>query len=94
VFAVSSVWYAALTAVEVSVLGPAALDRPHRRASARSRSFSPATKSSFGSRGMPRKEIHRMWLDDPVNSTLLEPWLPLFDGPLHRAPEILSWEIG
>jgi hypothetical protein len=40
------------------------------------------------------EESHRMWLDDPVNSTLLEPWLPLFDGPLHRAPEIVSWEIG
>jgi hypothetical protein len=26
-------------------------------------------------------------LDDPVMSTALAPWLPLFDGPLHRAYE-------
>ena len=39
-------------------------------------------------------ESFRMWLDDPVDSTLLEPWLPLFDGPLHRAPEIAAWDLG
>jgi hypothetical protein len=33
-----------------------------------------------------------MALDDPVMSTALEPWLPLFDGPLHRAYEARSWE--
>lgn len=31
-------------------------------------------------------------LDDPVMSTALAPWLPLFDGPLHRAYEARSWE--
>ncbi len=31
-------------------------------------------------------------LDDPVTSTALAPWLPLFDGPLHRAYETRSWE--
>jgi hypothetical protein len=31
-------------------------------------------------------------LDDPVISTALAPWLPLFDGPLHRAYEARSWE--
>jgi hypothetical protein len=35
----------------------------------------------------------RMWLDDPVRSTMLEPWLPLFDGPLHRAAELAHWEM-
>ena len=44
--------------------------------------------------GESPEESYRMWLDDPVNATLLEPWLPLFDGPLHRAPEIASWELG
>lgn len=39
------------------------------------------------------EESHRMWLDDPVHSTTLEPWLALFDGPLHRAPELVSWEL-
>jgi hypothetical protein len=31
-------------------------------------------------------------LDDPVMSTALAPWLPLFEGPLHRAYETRSWE--
>ncbi len=29
----------------------------------------------------------RAILDDPARSTAIGPWLPLFDGPLHRAPE-------
>ena len=29
---------------------------------------------------------------DPVMSTALAPWLPLFDGPRHRAYEARSWE--
>jgi hypothetical protein len=37
---------------------------------------------------------YREWLDDPVESTMLEPWLPLFKGPLHRAPEVAHWELG
>lgn len=31
-------------------------------------------------------------LNDPVSSTTLSPWLPLFDGPLHRASEVYVWE--
>jgi hypothetical protein len=31
-------------------------------------------------------------LDDPVMSTGLAPWLPLFEGPLHRAYQALSQE--
>jgi hypothetical protein len=31
-------------------------------------------------------------LDDPVMSTALASWLPLFDGPLHRAYEAHSRE--
>jgi len=27
-------------------------------------------------------------LDDPVRATEISPWLPLFDGPLHRAAEV------
>jgi hypothetical protein len=34
----------------------------------------------------------RAILDDPVRSTPLDSWLPLFDGPLHRAPEVYFWE--
>jgi hypothetical protein len=31
-------------------------------------------------------------LNDPVSSTGISPWLPLFDGPLHSAPEMYYWE--
>jgi hypothetical protein len=30
-------------------------------------------------------------LDDPVRATEIGPWLPLFDGPLHRAEEVYHW---
>jgi hypothetical protein len=30
-------------------------------------------------------------LDDPVRGTEIAPWLPLFDGPLHRADEVYHW---
>lgn len=33
-------------------------------------------------------------LNDPVRSTMLGPWIPLFDGPLHFAPEAFYWERG
>jgi hypothetical protein len=31
-------------------------------------------------------------LEDPVRSTALAPWLPLFEGPLHRAYEARTGE--
>ena len=33
----------------------------------------------------------RRILDNPALATELSPWLPLFDGPLHRAPEVHYW---
>jgi hypothetical protein len=30
-------------------------------------------------------------LDDPVRATEISSWLPLFDGPLHRAEEVYYW---
>jgi hypothetical protein len=33
-------------------------------------------------------------LDDPVRATEISPWLPLFDGPLHRADEVYHWSAG
>ena len=30
-------------------------------------------------------------LNDPVRGTEISPWLPLFDGPLHRAAEVYHW---
>jgi hypothetical protein len=43
--------------------------------------------------GADAAEIARGILDVPVRSTVITPWLPLFDGPLHRAHEEYSWGI-
>lgn len=32
--------------------------------------------------------------NDPVRSTVVGHWLPLFDGPLHAASEAYYWERG
>ena len=37
-------------------------------------------------------ESIRAILNDPVASTLISPWLALFDGPLHGAREVFAWE--
>jgi hypothetical protein len=42
--------------------------------------------------GADAPETAREILDDPVRSTVITPWLPLFDGPLHRAYVARSWE--
>jgi hypothetical protein len=34
----------------------------------------------------------RRILNDPVRSTEIGHWIPLFDGPLHAAPESYYWE--
>ena len=43
--------------------------------------------------GESPEESFRTFLDDPVDSTMLAPWLPLFEGPLHRAPELAHWDL-
>ena len=42
--------------------------------------------------GQNVEESVRAILNDPVESSALGPWLPLFEGPLHRAWEAHSWE--
>ena len=37
-------------------------------------------------------ESMRAILNDPARSTAIEPWLPLFDGPLEGAREAYFWE--
>ena len=37
--------------------------------------------------------VHEL-VNDPVRSTMLGPWLPLFDGPLHLAREAYFLEHG
>ena len=41
--------------------------------------------------GADAAQAARAVLDDPVRSTVITPWLPLFDGPLHRVHEAYSW---
>jgi hypothetical protein len=36
----------------------------------------------------------RELVNDPVRSTMLSPWLPLFDGPLHLAREAYFLDHG
>jgi hypothetical protein len=40
------------------------------------------------------ESIVRRILTDPVQSTAISPWLPLFDGPLHRTEEAYYWRCG
>ena len=42
--------------------------------------------------GRDTDESIRAILNDPVSSTSISPWLPLFDGPLHWAREVYFWE--
>jgi hypothetical protein len=37
-------------------------------------------------------ESVRAIFNDPVASTVISPWLALFDGPLHGAREVFAWE--
>ena len=46
----------------------------------------------FGGKGA--HEAVRALFNDPVRSTVIGRWLPLFDGPLHQAEEAYSWSQG
>lgn len=54
--------------------------------------FLSETEVVFLLEGENATEAARTVLDDPVESTVITPWLPLFDGPLHRARQAYSWE--
>jgi hypothetical protein len=54
--------------------------------------FLSASEVVFLFEGQGARESVLATLDDPVMSTALAPWLPLFDGPLHRAYEARSSE--
>jgi len=49
------------------------------------------TEVVFLLEGANADESFRAILDDPVESTRIAPWLPLFDGPLHAVREAYSW---
>jgi hypothetical protein len=42
--------------------------------------------------GEDSAESLRAKFNDPVLSTAISHWLPLFDGPLHNAAEAYFWE--
>jgi len=54
--------------------------------------FLSETEVIFLFEGKGAHEAVRALFNDPVRSTLIGHWLPLFDGPLHQAPEAYSWE--
>ncbi len=48
----------------------------------------------FFCEGPDADQVVRRIMNDPVRSTFLGHWLPLFDGPLHAAREAYYWERG
>jgi hypothetical protein len=54
--------------------------------------FLSETEVIFLFEGNGAHEAVRALFNDPVRSTLIGHWLPLFDGPLHQAPEAYFWE--
>jgi hypothetical protein len=54
--------------------------------------FLSETEVVFLFEGNGAHEAVRALFNDPIRSTLISHWLPLFDGPLHQAPEAYFWE--
>jgi len=54
--------------------------------------FVSPTEVAFVFEGEDVEQHVREWFDDPVLSTPISHWLPLFDGPLHAAREVRVWE--
>jgi hypothetical protein len=69
-----------------------AADAPEAPGASRRSIYLSPSEVVFVIEGEDPESVVREWFDDPVRSTALGPWLPLFDGPLHRAPEISTWE--
>jgi hypothetical protein len=53
--------------------------------------FLSETEVIFLFEGQGAPEAVRALFNDPARSTLVGHWLPLFDGPLHRAAEAYFW---
>jgi hypothetical protein len=54
--------------------------------------FLTETEIIFVFEGNGAAEAVRSLFNDPVRSTIISRWLPLFDGPLHQAPEAYVWK--
>jgi hypothetical protein len=53
--------------------------------------FLTETEVIFLFEGKDAQEAVRALFNDPVRSTMVSRWLPLFDGPLHQALVAHSW---
>ena len=53
--------------------------------------FLTETEVIFLFEGEAAEKVVRWLFNDPVRSTLIGRWLPLLDGPLHRAAEAYTW---
>ena len=73
---------------EHAVLGGSELEE----ALARHAIFLSETEVVFLFEGEGSHASVRAVFNDPVRSMLISHWLPLFDGPLHRASEAYYWE--
>lgn len=73
---------------EHSAFGDAALETGFDRHAI----FLSDTEVIFFFEGEGTNESVRAIFNDPVESTLISRWLPLFDAPLHRAAEAYLWE--
>jgi hypothetical protein len=73
---------------EHSALGSAELGTAFERHAI----FLSETEVVFLFEGEGSHESVRAVFNDPVRSTLIGHWLPLFEGPLHRAAEAYFWE--
>jgi hypothetical protein len=76
----------------VALLTGEAGERLHEERFQRGAVFLSESEVVFLVEGNDASETVRTILDDPAESTVIGHWLPLFDGPLHRAREAHSWE--
>ena len=74
-------------------LAAEALDEQGAAAALRCSIFLSPSEVVFLIEGDDARLQTRDWLNDPVLSTSIGSWLPLFDGPLHAAPEVAALQI-
>jgi hypothetical protein len=73
---------------EASALGGAELETAIERHAI----FLSDTEVVFLFEGEGSHDWVRGVFNDPAQSTLIDHWLPLFEGPLHQAEEAYLWE--
>lgn len=76
----------------LELLGEAADKEDHEAVTERQSIFLSDRDVIFLFEGEDAQASVRELVNDPVRSTFLGSWLPLFDGPLHRAQEAFFFE--